>query len=202
MTACPVCTRETCELHAEKVDEENAMKRLLTCLVLSGVAGTALADISAHEFTNIDGGTLNTGDWAGQPVLVVNTASQCGFTGQYAGLQALYDRYRDAGLVVFAVPSDDFRQELDSAAEVKEFCEVNFGLDMPMADITSVRGRDAHPFYAEVAQETGFVPRWNFNKVLLGPEGAVVGTWGAGVDPQSEQIVGAIETLLGKSGGS
>jgi glutathione peroxidase len=172
------------------------MKRFLTCLFLFGAAGPALADISAHEFANIDGGTLSTADWSGQPVLVVNTASQCGFTGQYAGLQALYDAYRDEGLVVFAVPSDDFRQELDSAAEVKEFCEVNFGLDMPMADITSVRGRDAHPFYREVAEETGFVPRWNFNKVLIGPDGAVVGTWGANVDPQSDQIVGAIEPLL------
>jgi glutathione peroxidase len=178
------------------------MKRLLTCLILSGAAGSALADISPHEFANIDGGTLSTGDWQGQPVLVVNTASQCGFTGQYAGLQALYDQYRDLGLVVFAVPSDDFRQELGSAAEVKEFCEINFGLDMPMADITSVRGRGAHPFYREVAQETGFVPRWNFNKVLIGPDGSVVGTWGASEDPQSKQIVSAIETLLGAGGDS
>ena len=106
-------------------------------------------------FSNIDGGQLDLGQWAGQPVLVVNTASQCGFTGQYDGLQALYDRYKSRGLVVLAVPSDDFNQELASGAEVKEFCEVSFGLNLPMADITPVKGRKAHPFYQAVKAETG-----------------------------------------------
>ncbi|MEM9636195.1 MAG: glutathione peroxidase [Pseudomonadota bacterium] len=156
----------------------------------------AVAGVSGHVFASIDGGTLNTGDWAGQPVLVVNTASQCGFTGQYDGLQALYDQYRDRGLVVLAVPSDDFRQELGSAEEIKEFCELNFALDLPMADITHVKGADAHPFYQQVAAETGFTPRWNFNKVLIGPEGDVVGTWGSSIKPQSRKITQAIETLL------
>ncbi|MCV3269848.1 glutathione peroxidase [Roseobacter sp. WL0113] len=164
---------------------------------MSLFAGAAAqAGVAAHEFPSIDGGTLNTGDWAGQPVLVVNTASQCGFTGQYDGLQALYDTYRDRGLVVLAVPSDDFNQELASAEEVKEFCEINFGLDLPMTDITHVKGASAHPFYRELAEETGFVPRWNFNKVLIGPEGDVVGTWGSSTKPQSSQITQAIETLL------
>lgn len=176
------------------------MRILLATLFLVAGAMTAAAEISAHRFANIDGGTLDTGDWAGRPVLVVNTASQCGFTGQYAGLQALYDEYREAGLVVFAVPSDDFRQELGSAEEVKEFCEINFGLDMPMADITSVRGSEAHPFYREVAAETGFEPRWNFNKVLIGPDGAVAGTWGSNVEPRSRQIVEAIERVLAARG--
>ncbi|MGC1502639.1 MAG: glutathione peroxidase [Sulfitobacter sp.] len=147
-------------------------------------------------FANIDGGTLNLSQWAGQPVLVVNTASQCGFTGQYEGLQALYDRYKERGLVVLAVPSDDFNQELASAAEVKDFCEIAFGLDLPMTDISHVKGGKAHAFYKAVLAETGFVPRWNFNKVLIGPEGAVLGTWGASVKPQSRAIVGAIEPLL------
>ncbi|WP_300033304.1 glutathione peroxidase [uncultured Roseobacter sp.] len=159
-------------------------------------AGSACAGIGTHTFASIDGGTLDTADWAGQPVLVVNTASQCGYTGQYDGLQALYDRFREEGLVVIAVPSDDFSQELDSAEEVKEFCELNFAIDLPMADITRVRGRQAHPFYREVREETGFVPRWNFNKVLIGPDGAVAGTWGAPVRPQSREITGAIEALL------
>lgn len=159
-------------------------------------ATVAMAGVSNHVFPSIDGGTLNLGDWAGQPVLVVNTASQCGFTGQYDGLQALYDTYRDAGLVVLAVPSDDFRQELGSAEEIKEFCELNFALDLPMTDITHVKGAKAHPFYREVAAETGFTPRWNFNKVLIGPDGAVVDTWGSSTKPQSAPITQAIETLL------
>jgi len=103
----------------------------------------AALDLDA-PFGNIDGGEIRLSDWQGQPVLVVNTASRCGFTHQYDGLQALYDKYRDRGLVVLAVPSDDFRQELSSEAEVKEFCEVNFGLDIPMTTITPVKGSRAH----------------------------------------------------------
>lgn len=176
------------------------MRALLASLLIGVGAVSVQAGVSDHEFANIDGGTLNTGDWKGQPVLVVNTASQCGFTGQYAGLQKLYDTYRDAGLVVLAVPSDDFRQELDSAEEIKAFCEMNFGLDMPMADITPVRGRDAHPFYAQVRDATGFVPKWNFNKVLIGPKGEIAGTWGSNVRPMSPQIVGPIEDMLQNEG--
>lgn len=147
-------------------------------------------------FASIDGGSMNLRDWAGQPVLVVNTASQCGFTKQYGGLQALYDRFKGRGLVVLAVPSDDFNQELASGSEVKEFCEVTFGLDLPMADITHVKGHHAHGFYKAVRAETGFVPRWNFNKVLIGPDGTVAGTWGAMVKPQSRAILDAIEPFL------
>jgi glutathione peroxidase len=127
---------------------------------------------------------------------VVNTASRCGFTRQYGGLQALYDRDRDQGLVVLAVPSDDFRQELSSEAKVKEFCEVNFGLDIPMTTITSVIGTGAHPFYASFAAEAGFVPSWNFNKVLIAPDGHAVGTWGATTRPISDQITQKIDMLL------
>ena len=168
--------------------------------VLAFLAILLSAPVAALEldqpFENIDGGTLKISDWAGQPVLVVNTASLCGFTGQYAALQSLYDRYRDQGLVVLAVPSDDFQQELESNAEVKEFCEVQFGLDLPMTGVTPVRGATAHPFYASLADETGFVPKWNFNKVLIGPDGGVVDTFGAPVKPMSRRITNQIETLL------
>ena len=149
-----------------------------------------------HSFASIDGGQLDLSAWAGQPVLVVNTASQCGYSGQYEGLQSLYDTYRDRGLVVLAVPSDDFRQELDTAAEVKEYCELTYGIDMPMADITPVTGSSAHPFYREVRAESGFEPRWNFNKVLIGRDGRVVSTWGSSVRPMSRQIVQAVEGEL------
>lgn len=160
--------------------------------------GTVAASAGPRDvpFANIDGGTLSLADWSGQPVLVVNTASQCGFTYQYDGLQGLYDQYKARGLVVLAVPSDDFNQELASAAEVKEFCEISFDLDLPMTDITHVRGAKAHPFYRALAQEVGFTPNWNFNKVLIGPDGAVVGTWGSSTRPQSPAIVNAIEPLL------
>lgn len=147
-------------------------------------------------FVSIDGGTVSVAEFAGRPVLVANTASMCGYTPQYEGLQDLYDAYRDRGLVVLAVPSDDFRQELSSAEEVKEFCAVNFGLDLPMTDITHVKGPEAHPFFAWVREQTGFVPKWNFNKVLIDGQGRVAGTWPSGVDPMSPAIRSAVEAAL------
>lgn len=174
------------------------MQRLIVLIIAFCWAGALAAAPLEHRFESIDGGYLELADWRGQPVLVVNTASQCGYTGQYKGLQALYDRYRDSGLVVLAVPSDDFNQELGTAEEVKEFCEIAFGLDMPMADITSVKGRSAHPFYRSVRSETGFVPRWNFNKVLIGRDGTVAGTWGSRTKPLSQTLVKAVEAQLGR----
>lgn len=168
---------------------------LLSILSLAWMSAAEAAPRDAR-FASIDGGTLALSDWPGQPVLVVNTASQCGFTYQYDGLQALYDTYRDKGLVVLAVPSDDFKQELESAEEIKEFCDVNFGLDLPMADLTEVTGKNAHPFYRAIAAESGFVPRWNFNKVLIDADGNVVGTWGSATKPRSRQIRQAVEALL------
>lgn len=175
-----------------------SMRQTIGMLALGALmmGSTGMADAKEVTFSNIDGGTHDMQAWAGQPVLVVNTASQCGFTPQYKSLQALYDTYRDRGLVVLAVPSDDFNQELDSAEEVKEFCEVAFGLDLPMTDITSVKGADAHPFYKSVKAETGFSPKWNFNKVLIGPDGDVAGTWGSTTKPTSRSITKVIDGLL------
>ncbi|MDZ7708932.1 MAG: glutathione peroxidase [Roseovarius sp.] len=170
--------------------------RLIAALFATCLALPAAALDRAAPFGNIDGGELRLSDWAGQPVLVVNTASRCGFTPQYDGLQALYDRYRDRGLVVLAVPSNDFRQELASEDEVKAFCEVNFGLDIPMTTITPVKGAQAHPFYASLADETGFAPSWNFNKVLIAPDGRVAGTWGSTTRPLSGAIIREVEALL------
>ncbi|WP_249138996.1 glutathione peroxidase [Actibacterium sp. MT2.3-13A] len=173
------------------------MRLLILIAALVGLALPAAARAPfTFAFASIDGGTLSLGEWAGRPVLVVNTASLCGFTPQYKDLQALYDRYRERGLVVLAVPSDDFRQELGSEAEVREFCENTFGLDLPMTEITHVRGPDAHPFYRWLAEEHGVAPRWNFNKVLIGPDGELAGSWGARVNPMSRQITGAVEALL------
>jgi glutathione peroxidase len=170
------------------------------------VMGLAVAVAAAAEpvraappdvaFASIDGGELLLSEWAGRPLLVVNTASLCAFTPQYEALQALYDAYRDRGLVVLAVPSDDFRQELDSAAEVRDFCAMNFDLDLPMADITPVKGDRAHPFYAWVRAETGWAPTWNFSKVLVDAEGRVAATWGPSVAPMSGAVRGAVEAAL------
>ena len=168
---------------------------LLTTLFVVWSSQTTALDRET-PFDSIDGGTLTLAQWEGQPVLVVNTASMCVFTDQYRELQALYDRYRDQGLIVLAVPSDDFNQELASDAEVKEFCELIYGIDMPMTVITGVKGRNAHPFYQSLRQEAGFTPRWNFNKVLLDHEGQLVETFASRVSPLSDQITQKIDSLL------
>lgn len=169
---------------------------MLRALALSLCLATATQASEPFTFASIDGGTLDLSQWQGQPVLVVNTASRCGFTPQYDGLQTLYDRYRDRGLVVLAVPSDDFRQELESAEAVKDYCETTFGLTIPMTDITHVRGEAAHPFYAWVRDTEGFEPSWNFNKILIGPQGEVLATWGSTTRPLSPDITGAVEAAL------
>ncbi len=169
------------------------MRYVILALMMS------LAPLQAEagfRFQSIDGGVIDLDDWAGKPVLVVNTASLCGFAGQLDGLQALHERYGPAGLLVLAVPSDDFAQELADEAAVKEYCALNFDLTLPMTEITEVTGAKAHPFYAWVRAETGFAPRWNFNKVLIGPDGAVVATWGSTVVPEGRTITGRIEALL------
>ncbi|NDR59264.1 glutathione peroxidase [Aliiruegeria sabulilitoris] len=175
------------------------MSRMLLLMFLIGLGHQVNAGAVSGEFPSIDGGTISLEDWRGGPVLVVNTASRCGFTHQYDDLQALYDRYRTRGFEILAVPSNDFKQELSSAEQVKDFCEINFDLDLPMTDITHVRGSKAHPFYKEVREKTGFVPRWNFNKILLDSKGEVVKTWGARVNPTSQKITGEIEALLQSS---
>ncbi len=162
----------------------------------AATGGGAAAPAGGFRFRGITGSEIALDEWRGQPVLVVNTASRCGFTSQYEDMQALYDRFRARGLVVLAVPSDDFNQELGSDAEVAEFCEVNFGLDLPMAGITRVRGPEAHPFYLWLAREHRFAPRWNFNKVLIGPDGEMLGSWGSATRPTARAIVRAVEAAL------
>lgn len=164
------------------------------------VAATCLAaQVQAAEsfrFASIDGGQIDLADFAGKPVLVVNTASMCGYAGQFDGLQALHERFGPLGVLILAVPSDDFNQELADEAAVKEYCALTFDLTLPMTEITPVLGASAHPFYGWVREETGFAPRWNFNKVLIAPDGSIDATFGAGVEPESARIVGRIEAML------
>ena len=168
----------------------------LTALPLAPLARPAAAQ-GTFRFDSIDGGTYDMADWRGRPVLVVNTASLCGYTPQYDDLQALHEEYGPRGLVVLAVPSDDFRQELASDEAVAEFCEVNFNLTLPMTTITPVRGADAHPFYRWLRETHGFEPGWNFTKVLLDGEGQLVDTFGSNTRPTSRAILREVEALIG-----
>lgn len=173
-----------------------AMAGIALSTVLPSPAQAGAAMPAGLSFPSIDGGTIDLADYAGKAILVVNTASRCGFTRQYGDLQALQDEFADRGLVVLAVPSGDFNQELGTDAAVNEFCEVNFGLTLPMTTITPVLGADAHPFYRWLKDEGGWAPTWNFSKALIGPDGTLRGTWGPTASPTGQQIRQAVEAAL------
>ena len=161
----------------------------------------AQAASSAYGFTfpSIDGGDLAFEQFDGRPLLVVNTASKCGYTKQYDGLQAVYDAYKDQGLVVIGIPSQDFAgQEFDDAEETKEFCTVNFGIDFPMSTKQHVKGDDAHPFYKWAVKELGAdaTPQWNFHKILIDRSGQPVKAYRSKVKPQDAELISQIEALL------
>jgi glutathione peroxidase len=158
----------------------------------------------AHQFVfvSLEGEKLPLAAWRGRPVLVVNTASFCGYTPQYRDLEALWQRYREQGLVVLGVPSNDFgQQEPGSASDIKQFCESRYHVDFPLTEKYRVTGGAAHPFYRWVAGQLGEAgaPRWNFHKYLIGPDGQLAGTGPSQVRPLDPVITGEIEPLLPKS---
>jgi len=144
----------------------------------------------------LEGGTLDLGAFRGRPLLVVNTASFCGFTPQYAALQRLHDRYAAQGFAVIGVPSNDFMQESRDAAAIKKFCDGNFGITFPMTTPQSVRGGSAAPLFVFLAAQAGGAPRWNFHKYLVARDGRTVRRFGTMVEPGAREVVQAIETAL------
>jgi len=156
--------------------------------------------MTAHEFTftSIDGPPLPMKAWTGRPVLVVNTASFCGYTPQYATLEKVWEAYKDKGFVLLGVPSNDFgEQEPGSASEIKAFCET-YDVSFPLSRKEKVIGAEAHPFYRWVAAELGEggAPRWNFHKYLVGPDGLLAGAWPSAVEPTDKDITQAIDAAL------
>ncbi len=129
-------------------------------------------------------------------LLIVNTASKCGFTHQFEDLEKLHQRYLSEGFLVLGFPSGDFRQELENEADVAEFCELNYGVTFPMFEKISVTGKSAHPLYQQLAQATGKPPRWNFNKYLVNRNGDVLGYYPSSAIPMGPEIVADIEALL------
>lgn len=160
----------------------------------------AMKNAHDFEFNGIDGAPLPLAGFEGKAVLVVNTASECGFTSQYAGLQRLWEQNRDRGLVVLGVPSNDFgAQEPGDESTIAGFCEGQFGVDFPMTGKVRVIGGDAHPFYAWIAETLGedAAPRWNFHKYLIDGKGELAAMWPSKVEPLSAEIAEAIDTALG-----
>ncbi len=164
-----------------------------------GEAETDAAYVLGHTMTRLDGSEESLEAYKGKVVLIVNTASKCGFTPQYKGLEELYRAKQGEGFVVLGFPSDSFNQELDSAADVAAFCEENYGVSFPMFDAVEVKGEGAAPLFRQLASQpepAGGEPQWNFNKYLIDREGRVVMHYGSRTAPESEELRGKIEELL------
>ena len=147
---------------------------------------------------SISGETINFRDFENKVILIVNTASYCGFTNQYEELQVLSDRYNKKGLIVLGVPSNSFNQEKNRNSEVKKFCEVNFNITFPLSAITEVKGNNAHELFKWAKNNHGSsaVPKWNFHKILINKEGKIEDTFSSFTKPLSNKIINKIESIL------
>ena len=179
-------------------------KKLLLAVVTLSFWSTTNAE-ETHKtaydfsFTAIDGKLLPLENFKGKVILVVNTASRCGFTPQYSDLQNVWEKYRDKGFVVLGVPSNDFGgQEPGTEEEIKTFCEINYNINFPMTSKVTVKGRNAHPLYKWAGERFGFAgkPKWNFHKYLISADGILVDWFSTPTSPSSPKISLAIEQEL------
>ncbi len=161
---------------------------------------TANYEKKIYDFSieSISGEVINFKDYKNKVILVVNTASYCGFTNQYEDLQKLWNTYKSKGLIVLGVPSNSFNQEKGNNTEVKEFCEVNFDINFPLTSITEVKGENAHELFKWAHKNHGksAIPKWNFHKILINKEGKVEDTFTSFTKPTSKKIINKIESIL------
>ena len=177
-------------------------KILITFIIMFSFFNKSLANYSqlAYEFQfqSLDGKLIKLSDYKNKVIVVVNVASRCGFTKQYDDLQNLWNNYQDKDLVVIGIPTNDFKQEPASNADIKDFCEQNFNIDFPMTEKNNVLGNDAHPFYkwAKTNYGKGAVPKWNFHKIIIGKDGKVADTFASITNPSSKRFVNFIEEQI------
>jgi glutathione peroxidase len=171
---------------------------LLAAPAIAQTAGMSRMTAFGFSFAGLDGADIRLGAHAGKPILVVNTASQCGYTPQYAGLQELWTRYRDRGLTIIAVPSNDFGgQEPGGVADIQATAQHAYGVTFPLAQKAVVKGASPHPFYKWAAAERPLdVPRWNFHKYLIGRDGHIAASFPSAVEPTDARVIAAIEKEL------
>ena len=150
------------------------------------------------KINSISGDIIDLSEFKGKPVLIVNTASYCGFTKQYEDMQKLWENYREKGLIVLGIPSNSFNQEKNNNSEVKEFCEINFNINFPITEITNVKGDDAHEIFKWAKENHGksAVQKWNFYKILINKEGKIEDTFSSLTNPKSNKIINKIEELI------
>ncbi len=150
------------------------------------------------KINSVDGKVINFSDYKDKVILLVNVASYCGFTNQYADLQKLWETYEKKDLIVIGVPSGSFNQEKNSNKEVKEFCEVNFNINFPITSIYDVKGENAHDIYkwAKLNHGKSAIPKWNFHKILIGKNGKIIETFAPFTNPMSKKVIKTIEKVL------
>ena len=151
------------------------------------------------KFNDLDGSELNLNEFKDKVIVVINVASQCGFTKQYDDMQKVWDKYQDKGVILLGIPSNDFgKQEPGSNEEIKNFCEAKFGITFPMTEKVSVKGENAHPFYIWARENHGksAIPKWNFHKIIIGKDGKVLDTFASMTNPSSKKFIKTIEKAL------
>lgn len=182
------------------IDRRQALALLAGFAATPALAQTRMSRMTAYafSFTALKGGDIKLADYAGKPILVVNTASQCGYTPQYAGLQQLWTRFRDQGLLIVGVPSNDFGgQEPGGVAEIDHTAHQKYGVTFPLAEKVTVKGASAHPFFKWAAAERPLdVPRWNFHKYVVGREGHITAAFASEIEPLDARVVTAIAKEL------
>ena len=181
----------------------NETKYFLLIIIMSffSTGATSNYDELAYDFNfnDLDGSALHLSEYKDKVIVVVNVASQCGFTNQYEDMQKVWEKYQNKGVVILGVPSNDFgSQEPGSNAEIKNFCEAKFGITFPMTEKVSVKGTDAHPFYIWARENHGksAIPKWNFHKIIIGKNGKIVDTFASITNPSSKKFVKALEKTL------
>lgn len=167
------------------------------CALASGSFAAECPTILNQTFSSLqDGKPMPLCQFAGKVLLVVNTASYCGYTSQYDGLEKLYGQLKDKGLVVVGFPSNDFQQEPGSEKEIADFCRLTYGVRFPMAAKTAVKGKGAHPFFLKLAEITGSAPAWNFHKYLISRDGGKILAFGSAIQPDDKNLLRKIDEFL------
>lgn len=175
------------------------MKHLLLAILLLGtshMANAACSELYNHQLVTLQGDQLNLCDYQDKPILVVNTASKCGFTPQFNALEGLYSKYKDKGLLVVGFPSNDFKQEPGNNKQIGDFCKLTYSVKFPMIAKSSVTGANANPLYKQLSAKTGQAPMWNFYKYVILPGGKNVYVFSSDVKPDSAEILDRIKLGL------
>ena len=170
-------------------------------MVLFSTSVTANSEKLVYDFSfkDLDGSNLNLSEYKNKVIIVINVASQCGFTKQYEDMQKVWDKYQEKGVIMLGIPSNDFgNQEPGTNNEIKNFCEAKFGITFPMTEKVTVKGENAHSFYLWAKKEYGSsaIPKWNFHKIIVGKKGKIVDTFASMTNPSSKKFIQAIEEAL------